>query len=176
MKNLLLFLFPLFLFSQEGETKSVWIHNVLAPHVKTFVQEGLKRGFDARPFILQLDSIRLSKTLAENEMGLYTPRVIRDSIGTPIELVGNVDISVDTRIDYLILRHTVYHELAHACGYFKHSCYRCYDIMSAVQPKNFTYAIYYEEEVWSKYLDQLFTQIKLNLEEYEKTLEDLNIP
>ena len=48
--------------------------------------------------------------------------------------------------------------------------------MSAVQPKNFTYAIYYEEEVWSKYLDQLFTQIKLNLEEYEKTLEDLNIP
>lgn len=163
-KILILLLIPFYLFSQDTNPENVvWVDDRLIGHVENFIKEGYKRNFDAFPFLVNLDSIRF-KYLEDNKLGEYTPRAVKDSLGKIYRLRGNIDIHPMARVDTLILRKVVYHELAHACAYYKHSCVRCEDIMTEKVPFNFTHAIYMDDKVWKEHLDKLFKQIIDNLE------------
>lgn len=153
MNKLIIFILSLYLHT-SGDHKT-YIDTELIPYVDEFVIEGLNRDFNAITHLKKLDSIKFNENLPTLTLGEYTPsRETSDG--------GNVDISYYATLDYLILRHVMFHELAHSCGYLTHSCQSCYDIMSEHKPREFSYFKYADSLVWEKALDKLFEDIKEN--------------
>lgn len=138
--------------------EKVWIDSSIIKYVDEFIVEGKKRGFDAVPHIVKLDSIKFNQEMPLLTLGLYEfQKNEKDEIFN-----SNILINEYTKIDWLCLRYTIFHELSHACGYLKHSCYNCDDILTEHTPKNHTYAHYLDEVYWGKKLDIMFKSIKEN--------------
>lgn len=143
----------------QKQVEFVMIDSTLIKYVNSFIEEGRSRGFDPEPYILRLDSIKFTNKIPKFTLGLYIPRVTEDNLGNVFDR-SVIHINTITTIDWLCLRSTVYHELSHACGYLKHSCYECDDIMSSNTVEGHTYAHDLDPNVWSKKLDKMFKQIK----------------
>jgi hypothetical protein len=145
-------------YSQKQE-EFVMIDTSLIQYVNSFIEEGRSRGFDPEPHIMKLDSIKFTSKIPKFTLGLYIPRISEDNLGNVFDR-SVIHINSITTIDWLCVRSTIYHELAHACGYLKHSCYECEDIMTANTSGGHTYAYELDPKVWSDKLDKMFKQIK----------------
>lgn len=150
--TLMLLFLPISCVGQEAEKP--FVDYRLQEYVLEFIEEGDKRGFDARPYIKLLDSIYIKKDMDLLIMGKYKPEY------DGYTLSGEVQINVYCTVDSLMLRWVVFHELGHACGYLGHSCEACDNIMSKYPYKDFTYGIYIDEAVWHKYVNILFNNLK----------------
>lgn len=147
----------------------------LKKYVDEFISEGRKRGFDATPYLKIIDSIRINPDMEYGYLGLYTPK----NHPKFRYFYGTVDISPINESDDRLLRRTVFHELAHVCGYKGHPCDVCGDILSSVTSLKLAkkggdlYGI-----SWDVKVDTLFSQIKSIPREdniIRKYIESLNL-
>ncbi len=137
-------------------TFNTHIDEELKVYVDEFVSEGKKRGFDATPYLKIIDSIRVNPEMDYGYLGLYTPTThpkLRHFYGT-------IDINEFNIINSKLLRSTVFHELAHACGYRGHPCESCVDILSSKTSINMAYYKDMDRVSWDVKVDILFLQIK----------------
>lgn len=137
-------------------TFNTYIDEELKVYVDEFVSEGKKRGFDATPYIKIIDSIKINPDMEYGYLGLYTPTTHPKFK----YFYGTIDISELNIINSKLLRSTVFHELAHACGYRGHPCDSCPNILSSKTSINMNYYRDMSLESWYKQVDILFLQIK----------------
>ncbi len=141
--------------SKRRITFKTHIDSDLKEYVDEFILEGSKRGFNAKPYIKIIDSIRVNHNMEYGFLGLYTPKTDDDLK----YFYGTVDISPINKKSSTLLKRTVFHELAHVCGYRGHSCNFCPDILSSVTPLNVGDASK-DSVMWNNKVDVLFEQIK----------------
>ena len=124
-----------------------YVDVLIEPYVDEFVEEATKRGFtDTIERIKELDGIFMK--YMSQYLGLYN---IREN---------TVYINPNILMDTVITRTIVFHELFHALYDMDHCHEEGSDIMCAVRPYRFTYAIFYDENNWQKALDKEFARIK----------------
>ncbi len=143
----------------QAYTEETYISEELKPYVKSFIEEGDKRGFDARPYFKVMDSLKINNKMSKGELGLYHYKYVYfNELGYYV--YSSIDINSFNLLNHKLLRSTVFHELAHACGYVGHPCDRCGDILSTYTSIDYSYYRDLTEEEWSSKVDDLFTQIK----------------
>lgn len=147
------------LISKEAKSQVTFDTHIdyeLKKYVKEFISEGKKRGFNATPYLKIIDSIRINENIEKDFLGLFTPK-------THPRLnyfYGTVDISPINKFDDKLLRRTIFHELAHVCGYKGHPCDSCGDILSSVTSLNSSKDGGLDGVRWDNKVDTLFKQIK----------------
>ena len=132
------------------------IDDEIKEYVEEFILEGKKRGFDAKPYIKIIDSIRINYDMEYGYLGLYTPKTHEKFKF----FYGTVDISPVNLGMPGLLKRTVFHELGHVCGYQGHPCGACLDIMSSVTRLSLDNEYANDKVSWDAKVDVLFKQIK----------------
>lgn len=110
--------------------------------------------------VLLIFFLLLSSTLISQE--LNNPSVKGGFIYVDVLIEPYVDEFVEeaTKRGFTNTRTIVFHELFHALYDMDHCHEEGSDIMCAVRPYRFTYAIFYDENNWQKALDKEFARIK----------------
>tara|TARA_R110000851_G_scaffold57420_2_gene133761 strand:+ start:7115 stop:7582 length:468 start_codon:yes stop_codon:yes gene_type:complete len=143
-----LFLIIFFAVSSKGQNtqkeETVFVAASLQPFVFDFIKEARKRGFDPLDRIISLDSIKFKND--NRTLGLYAN--------------NNVYINPFLNIDSHIIKVVVFHELFHAVYKMPHCHKKCNHLMGAYKPENFTFSLYYNDEIWQTVLDIEFNRIK----------------
>ena len=112
-------------------------------YVEDFIQEGEKRGFYLRFYLMERIDYMLFEETGEDIIGL----VGEDKRG--------FYISPSVRETPIKLRLTVYHEIGHILkNSIYHSCDYCYDIMSSMAPLDLNPLT--KEVFWQEQLDEYF--------------------
>lgn len=126
---------------------SLTMDNEVIPIVEEFIEEGQKRGFYLRFFLMEkIDEIFFIKEFGTGE----DPR-----LGTVGNNYRSIYLSPKLKENPLLLKITVFHEIGHIIKFSgEHTCFNCHDIMSEYAPE--TLEAYENEKFWQYKLDEYF--------------------
>ena len=122
--------------------------NSVIPIVEEFIEEGRKRGFYLRFFLMErIDHIVFLKDFGgTNE----DPR-----LGIVSGDYRSIYLSPTLKENPLLLKITVFHEIGHIIKFSgEHTCFNCFNIMSEYAPE--TLEPYRNEKFWQHKLDEYF--------------------